>query len=128
MDDTILDFWEPGAPDFKERLACLKHAYRKGFRTSVNIEPMLDVPNVVKLFRQLTPYVNVFINIGMMERVGPNVQPKTQREKAAVRRIEENQTDDKIREIYQALKDEPLARWGRSISKVLGLRRPKKCG
>ncbi len=128
MNDAVLRYWEPGAPDFKERLACLKYAHRKGLRTSVNVEPMLDAPNVVKLFRRLTPHVSVFINIGKMMRVRCCVQPRTRREEAAVRRIEENQADDRIREIYEALKDEPLVRWGRSISKVLGLKKPRKCG
>ena len=65
MDDDILRYWEPGAPGFRDRFNCLKLAFRKGFNVSVNIEPMLDAPNVLKLFRRLAPYVNVFINVGI---------------------------------------------------------------
>ncbi|MFC1597207.1 hypothetical protein ACFL5Q_04610 [Planctomycetota bacterium] len=128
MDDTILGFWEPGAPDFNERLACLRHVYRKGYRTSVNIEPMLDSPNVVKLFRRVVPYVNVFVNIDKMRPVTSNGQPRTRREEAAIRRIQENQTNDRIHAIYEALRGEPLVRWGRWIRKDLGLKKAKKSG
>ena len=74
MDDAILRYWEPGAPDFKERFDSLKLVFRKGFNVSANIEPMLDAPNVLKLFRRLAPYVNVFINIGKMNYIRQNIQ------------------------------------------------------
>jgi DNA repair photolyase len=128
MDDDILSFWEPGAPRFKERFDSLKLALRKGFYVSVNIEPMLDVPNVLKLFRRLAPYVNVFINIGIMCNVRRNVQPQAQKEEAEVRRIEENQAEDRIVAIYEDLKGETLVRWSPKIRAILGIRRPKRCG
>jgi hypothetical protein len=89
---------------------------------------MLDSPNIVKLFRRVIPYVNVFVNIDKMKPVTSNGQPRTGREEAAIRRIKENQTDGKIREIHEALKGEPKVRWGRWIRKDLGLKKPKKCG
>ena len=128
MDDDVLRYWEPGAPGFRERFDSLRYASGRGFDTSVNIEPMLDAPNVMKLFRRLSPYVNVFINIGKMLRVRYCVQSRTRRDEAAVRRIEDNQSDDRIREIYEDLKDEPLVRWAPSIREVVGLKTPKKCG
>jgi len=128
MDDDILRFWEPGAPGFKERFDSLKLAFRKGFRVSVNIEPMLDAPRIMKLFRKLAPYGNVFINIGIMRNIRQNTQPRTQEEEAKVRRIEENQADDRIRAIYEDLKGEPLVRWSPEIRKVLGIENPKPCG
>ena len=121
MDDDILRFWEPGAPGFKERLDSLKFAFRRGFDVSVNIEPMLDAPNVLKLFRRLAPYVNVFINIGIMKSIRRNTQPQTQEEEAAVRQIEQNQADDRIRAIYEHLMDEALVRWSPEIRNVLGI-------
>ena len=39
----------------------------------------------------------------------------------AFKTIERNQTDDKIRAIYGALKDEPKVRWKHSIMEVVGL-------
>ena len=122
MDDAILRYWEPGAPDFKERFDSLKLVFRKGFDVSVNIEPMLDAPNVLKLFRKLAPYVNVFINIGKMNNIP---RPETKDEESAVCRIKENQTKDRIRAIYEDLKDEKLVRWSPKIRKILGIE--KEC-
>ncbi|NLF68488.1 MAG: hypothetical protein GX575_05460 [Candidatus Anammoximicrobium sp.] len=119
MDEDTLRYWEPGAPDFRERLDSLKYAYRLGFDTSVNVEPMLDVPNVPKLYRKLVPHVSVFINFGIMEGIRRNVQPRTPEEEAEVRRIEQNQADDRIHAVYDALKDEPLVRWSPKIRKIL---------
>ena len=50
FDDDLLQYWEPGALPFGERLASLKYAFKHGFQTSVSIEPMLDSANVVRLF------------------------------------------------------------------------------
>ena len=119
VNTTLLKFWEPHAPAYRERLACLKHAHRKGFQTSVSIEPMLDVPNVVQLFHKLAPFVTESIWLGKMNEVKKRVQPKTVEEKEAVRRIEMNQTDDNIRDVYETLKDEPLVRWKDSIRAVI---------
>jgi DNA repair photolyase len=55
MDDRVLAFRDTHAPRFSERFACLKYAHRKAFETSVSIEPMLDPPNVVRLFHCLKP-------------------------------------------------------------------------
>jgi DNA repair photolyase len=123
MDNDILRYWEPGAPSFKERFDSLKHAYRLGFDTSVNVEPMLDVPNVSKLYRKLAPCVRVFINLGIMEKIRRNVQPRTPKEEAEVCCIEENQTDDRIHAIHETLKDEPLVRWSPKIRKILGIKK-----
>ena len=127
MDDDILGFWEPGASRFKERLDCLKLAFRMGFYVSANIEPMLDTPNVLKLFRKLAPYVNVFINIGIMNKIGRNIQSLTQEEVALVRRIKDNQAEDRIRAIYEKLKGEALVRWSPETRKVLRIEKPKQC-
>ena len=40
--NEVLKFWEPGAPSFDERIACLKYAYEAGYATSISCEPMLD--------------------------------------------------------------------------------------
>ncbi len=128
MDDDILGWWEPGASRFKERFDCLKLAFQRGFKVSVNVEPMLDAPNVLKLFRKLAPYVNVFINIGIMCSIRRNTVPRTQEEEAQVRRIEENQAVDRIRAIYEKLKGEALVRWSPEIREILGIEKRKPCG
>jgi DNA repair photolyase len=39
--DEYLKFWEPGAPNFYDRLLSLRIAKETGFKTSVSIEPLL---------------------------------------------------------------------------------------
>ncbi|KAJ3442294.1 hypothetical protein M0812_12028 [Anaeramoeba flamelloides] len=63
-DQDILDYWEPNAPGFEERLNCLKLCYENGFNTSVSIEPYLKFPNT--LIKKITPYINDYIWIGSM--------------------------------------------------------------
>jgi len=120
-DNALLKYWEPGAPSFQERLASLKHAFKRGFETSVSIEPMLDSANVVKLFSKLVPWVTDAIWIGKMNRV-PSA---TEQMGDAIRA---GQTKEKIREIYADLKRHPKVKWEDSIKKVMGLKRPDKAG
>lgn len=42
VNDETLAFWEPKAPRFGERLESLRYAFRRGYRTSVSVEPFLD--------------------------------------------------------------------------------------
>ena len=121
-DDALLKYWEPHAPAFKERLASLKHAFKKGFKTSVSIEPMLDSANVVKLFQKLEPWVTDAIWIGKMNGV-----PSKANEKMAAA-IRAGQTDEKIAEIYAQLKQHPKVKWKDSIKKVVGLKAAEKAG
>jgi len=124
-DDRILKTWEPGAPDFAERFACLVLAHENGFKTSVSMEPMLDSSNVIKDFNKLSPYVTDSIWIGKMNRISDRVTGIPVAEK---KRIREGQTDSKIIKIYGALKDEPKVKWKESFKKVLGLDIPTEVG
>jgi len=127
MDEELLKFWEPGAPQFAERLTSLKHAFENGFRTSVSVEPMLDTANIMPLYDALICFVSETIWFGKMSRVRHCVQPSSS-EEAAVQRIEEGQTDAKIREVYAALKDKAKVRWKDSIKKVVGIELAAKAG
>lgn len=128
-DDAILKHWDRNAPLFGERLDSLKHAFAAGYKTSVSVEPMLDADNVVGLVDRLIPFVTDSLWIGKMNRVEKRVAVKTPEDAAAVKRIVEGQTDEKIRKIYEALKDRPLVKkqyeraikWKESIKEVLGL-------
>jgi hypothetical protein len=42
MYDKTLKFWEPGAPNFHDRVQSLRLAHRWAYKTSVSMEPMLD--------------------------------------------------------------------------------------
>ncbi len=121
-DDAVLKYWEPHAPTFKERLASLKHACEQGFQTSVSIEPMLDAPNVVKLFHMLEPWVTDAIWIGKMR----SVPSKASEQMAAA--IRAGQTDERITEIYDQLKKHPKVKWKDSVKKVVGLQMAQEAG
>jgi DNA repair photolyase len=121
-DDALLKYWEPHAPTFKERLASLKHAFRKKFATSVSIEPMLDSANVVKLFHMLEPWVSDAIWIGRMRGV-----PKKADEEMK-KAIRAGQTKERIAEIYASLKGNPKVKWKDSIKKMVGLKMAKEAG
>ena len=120
-DNTILKYWEPNAPTFIERFDSLAFAHADGFRTSVSCEPMLDGPNIVKLFHMLKPAVSHSIWIGKLNKIRHRVKCETPEDELQISRIEAGQTNERIWEIYSALKDEPLIRWKESFKSVLGL-------
>lgn len=63
--DQNLKFWEPGAPRFEERLKCVKYAFENEFKTSISIEPVLDIDPYI-LVNILLPYITESIWIGKM--------------------------------------------------------------
>ena len=46
---------------------------------------------------------------------------KSAEDEAAVQKIEENQTDERIVELYERLKDKPKVAWKDSIRELVGL-------
>lgn len=125
-DDTILGYWEPGAPNFRERLASLKHAYDQGFATSVSCEPLLDAEHVGELVTTLEPYVTDSIWIGKMNEARSRVVPDTDPRELA--RIEAGQTDEEVWAVYELLKGNPKVRWKESYKAVLGLELAQEAG
>jgi DNA polymerase III delta prime subunit len=119
-DDALMSYWEPGAPSFKERLECLEIAYRSGFKTSVSTEPMLDPDHIDELIAAVEPLVNDTIWIGLMQHF-EFIKIDNAADEAAVNRIKEGQTVDKIRPIYEKQKDNPKIQWKESIRNLLGL-------
>ena len=117
MDERLLSYWEPGAPTFQERMYSLALARRFGFETSVSCEPLLESERVVELVRELEPYVTETIWIGKMNRIRRRCIAGTSEE--AIRRIEAGQTDQRVREIYELLKDRPKIRWKDSYRSVI---------
>lgn len=117
MDDNILKYWEPGAPSFKERFAAMKYAFENGYATSVSMEPLLDAENVVNTFTILKPFVTNSIWIGKLNKIDARANASED----MIERIKLGQTDQRVREIYETLKDEPLVKWKESYKEVLGL-------
>jgi DNA repair photolyase len=126
ISESLLAYWEPGAPSFEERLACLRYARKQGFETSVSAEPLLEASRAGELVAALLPYVTDSIWIGKMNQLRFRVVPGTQ--EAAIREIEAGQTKEQVGAIYDELKQEPQIRWKESYKAVLGLKKPEKAG
>jgi DNA repair photolyase len=120
-DNTILKFWEPSAPSYEERRACLEYAFAMQYQTSVSIEPMLDTENVVHLVEELMPWVTHSLWLGRMNKVENRVVCDSKEMELELLRICEGQTTAKIVQIYHQLKDNPLVRWKESVKEDVGL-------
>jgi len=121
---SILKFWEPGAPDFEERLSALVYAYEAGFKTSVSVEPMLD-DKVDELIDHVLPYVNDAIWIGKPNDINGHGDPETlQRSRSLIA----SQPDDYIWNLYNRYHNNPQIKWKESIKKIIGLEIPTESG
>lgn len=74
--DRILAFWEPNTPTFQERFLALRIAYRNGFKTSVSMEPYLDI-DPTQVIHALHSYVTESIWVGKMNYIqAKNILPE----------------------------------------------------
>lgn len=122
-DSKTLKFWEPNAPDYKERKQAIIYAFEAGFQTSISCEPMLD-NRIDMVIDDLSQYVTDAIWLGKMNfairRLRTNGQLNDETQKAAEQLLEW-QSDDAIIRLYKRYKDNPLIKWKESIKKVVGL-------
>jgi len=65
IDDRNLKIWEENAPNYQSRKDSLIHAFNEGFKTSVSIEPYLDI-DLVPLIDDIFLYCTESIWIGVM--------------------------------------------------------------
>ena len=122
MDDVVLKFWEPDAPSYTERMQSLKHAYKKGYKTSVSCEPYLD-GGVDMVVDAVSPYVNDTIWVGLMNAIDRRVDTTgwTKEDFAFLESTKNCQTKDCVEFLYQELYENPKVRWKDSCKKILGL-------
>jgi DNA repair photolyase len=120
-DNEILSFWEPNAPTFEERQACLRYAFEDGFRTSVSVEPMLEAYNIEALVNELMPLVNDPIWIGKMGYLDQLRLMADARLAERIAEIEHFQRDEMIWAIYNRYKNSPKIKWKNSIKRVVKL-------
>lgn len=121
MNPDSARYWEPGAPEPGERIVCLLLAFEGGFQTSVSIEPIIGgIGAALTVVNWCRPMVTETIWIGKMNKIRLRVPAQYL---GAVRIIEDLQRDEKIMELYELLKDDPLIRWKDSIKEVVA-----KCG
>lgn len=135
MDDEVLKFWEPHAPDYDDRFQSLRRAYCTGYNTSVSHEPYLD-PTIFDLVKAVEPYVTDSIWIGKMNHLTQRVSINTDKfrliNKSEFIRfkniVERVQTDKAVRGIYNTFINHPKVKWKESIKNVLGLPEEKAVG
>ncbi len=124
--DTVLRFWEPNAPRYRQRLAALKHAAERGFQTSVSCEPMLD-DRIEKVISDVRPYVTDSIWIGQANRLRQIIAMNCPDDPDANTKAEELlefQDSSRIENLYLKYRSDRQIRWKDSIKKRLGLSRP----
>lgn len=124
----ILKFWEPGAPGYSERKQCLEYAFNEGFETSVSVEPMLDTADVIPMVRELLPYISHSIWLGKMNRIEERVRQDSEKMRLEIERIKQGQRDEKLWELYRALKPYDKVRWKESVKEVVGIEVPSQPG
>lgn len=98
QDDTILQFWEPNAPRFIDRLQSVNFAYYLGYKTSISIEPFLD-PHPELIISQLEKQVTESIWLGTLN---------TQWVSQEVRDLINNHSNPIIKNIFSYAKKETL--------------------
>ncbi|WFB36788.1 radical SAM protein [Kiritimatiellota bacterium B12222] len=128
--DSVLKFWEPGAPMFQHRLDCLKLAYKNGFATSVSSEPMLD-NRIDKVVTKTMPYVTDAIWLGRVNQLRQALSINCPKDNVAKKRGDEllaKQTDTYLSELYESYKDDPKVKYKDSIKEAVGLERPETVG
>jgi len=130
IESKVLKFWEPGAPDFSERLESLKYAYNNGFKTSISAEPMLD-DTIDKIIEKVTPFITDSIWLGkpnfLLRRIKANGENNASTLKKANELIE-LQSDSNIKKLYERHKNNRLIKWKESIKKVVGIELSKEKG
>jgi len=118
MNNSVLKFWEPNAPDFDERVDSLKFASAHSYHTSVSMEPFLD-ESVVATYFLVEPYVSEKIWVGKMNKIDSRVDRSTPEVEKYLDKVTTNQTDEKILSLYKTLGKHPKVEWKDSIKKVI---------
>ena len=117
--DELLSFWEPNAPSYDDRRNALKIAHKKGFKTSVSLEPMLDPANIEDLIEELREYTTDSMWIGTMNMIRKRVEIYSEEVEQEIQKIEAGQTPEKLRAIYMRYGNDPLIKWKGHVRKLL---------
>ena len=128
IDKRVRKFWEPNAPTYKERLSCLRMASELGFETSASAEPLLEPWRAKEIVDSLRSFITHSVWIGKLNGLRTRTKWLYPDGHPEIDRLEKWQTDEKVREVYAALRGDPLVRWKESYKKVLGLARPTAVG
>lgn len=121
--DSTLKLLEPNAPDFFSREISLRAAYQAGFKTSLSIEPLLGGTIVLEMiYEKCFKYVTDDIWVGKLNGINHRILDNiSQEQKDALEMIAQNQTDEKIIELYEHFKSYPKIKWKDSIKKIVNI-------
>ena len=128
LNDYILSYWEPNAPDSNERIESLEYAYNHGFRTSISMEPVLDWENLIFNFKSMATFVTDSIWVGIMNDINKRVEIKTDEDRKRVNDLVKWHNMENYQKVYNQLKDHPLIKWKESMKSALGLEIPDEIG
>lgn len=120
-DNNVLKFWEPNAPELKERMKALRYAFNNGYETSVSCEPMMD-DRVDKVIDAVKPYVTETIWLGKVNLMWSRLKRNTDMNDVIVKKateLEQWQSDENILLLYEKYKNDPMIKWKKSIQKVV---------
>ena len=122
LDAATARFWEPHAPPPGKRLEALANCASLGIRTSVSIEPCLDVraiPAIIAAAREAGVAGDIWIGAANHLRQRTAWVQSTSQLRGEILRIEAGQTPAAMRRIYKSLKANPQIRWKDSYQKAL---------
>lgn len=124
--DRVLSFWEPGAPDFAQRLGALQYAHARGWQTSVSMEPMLGptADAMFELFHTLAPYVTESIWLGPLNRGEQRLRRNghwNEETAASLRMLQGILSKAAVEWLVEKLDGHPLVRWKDSIRSMVGM-------
>jgi len=124
MNEEILDFWEPNASNFRERIQCLRFANDSGYQTSVSCEPFLDyaLGQIIELYEEVKPYITDSFWIGKLRHFNRRVEMAgitPEEERVFVDPLKAAQSDETVWLIYDHLRNERLVKWKDSIREVI---------
>lgn len=127
-DNSILEFWEPEAPNFQERLSCLQYAHRAGYKTSVSCEPYLDA-HVAYTYEACKEWITDSFWIGKLRGFNSRVKLDDATDTQISRYVDPLKAamqDSVVKQIHSVLDGQRFIKWKDSIADVMAKVRVKK--
>lgn len=119
-ESDILNFYEPNASTFTERFFSVRLVYLKGYKTSISIEPMLDLyPE--RVIEKVLPFVTEHIWIGKINlaKIRLTLNGHADKWEQVSELVNWQANDQNILELVQRLSVYPKIKWKDSIQKVI---------
>jgi DNA repair photolyase len=121
--DDTLNFWEPNAPSYEERLRSLQYAFNNHFQTSVSCEPYLD-DSIIELIEVIKPFVTDSIWIGKANRlkailgINKHTDELTQRMANELLQLYESRYSQRL---FDTFRNDSLIKWKESLKKEFNI-------